>query len=43
MEHLPMFDYMVVNQEGRIDLAVSQINAIIEAERCRVKPREMLL
>jgi guanylate kinase len=37
MRTLSMFDYLVVNHRDRIELAVSQINAIIEAERCRVR------
>ena len=37
MESLPLFDYVVVNQE--VDQAVSQINAIITAEKLRVNPR----
>jgi len=38
---LPLFDYVVVNQE--IDQAVSQIKAIITAEKCRVNPRVVKL
>ncbi len=33
-----IFDYVVVNHEGRIDAAVDQIRAIITAEKCRVSP-----
>ena len=36
-ESLPLFDYLVVNQDLRV--AVSQIQAIITAERCRVVGR----
>lgn len=43
LKYLPLFDYLVVNQRGKIDLAVSQINAIIEAERHRGKSREIKL
>jgi guanylate kinase len=39
MRHLPMFDYVVMNHEDRVDVAVDQIQAIITAEKCRVKPR----
>ncbi|MFQ5826511.1 MAG: guanylate kinase [Dehalococcoidia bacterium] len=39
MKHLPMFDYVVVNHEDRVDVAVGQIQAIITAEKCRVNPR----
>ena len=36
---LPLFDYVVWNKRGEIDMAVSDIKAIIKAERCRVNPR----
>jgi len=40
IEKLPMFDYVVVNKQGQIDRVVSQIKAIIAAEKLRVRPRE---
>ena len=40
MKQLPLFDYAVVNRWGEIDQAVSDIKAIITAEKCLVKPRE---
>lgn len=43
MGSLPLFDYVVVNHEGRVELAVSQIESIITAEKCRVKPRRIEL
>ena len=43
IKQLPLFDYLVVNKQGEIDLAVSQIKAIITAEKCRVTPREITL
>ena len=43
MKQLPLFDYVVVNKRGEIDLAVSQIEAIITAEKSRVTPREISL
>ena len=43
MKSLPLFDYVVINQEGEIDTAVSQIKAIITAEKCRAKPRVVQL
>jgi len=43
MKQLPLFDYMVVNRQGEIDLAVSDIEAIITAEKRRVTPREISL
>ncbi|MDO8532334.1 MAG: guanylate kinase [Dehalococcoidia bacterium] len=39
MARLPMFDYVVVNDNGRIDHAASTIEAILQAERCRIPPR----
>jgi guanylate kinase len=43
MKQLPMFDYVVVSQQDKIDLAVLAIEAIIIAERHRVNPREVRL
>ena len=43
IKQLPIFDYVVVNQQGKIDSAVSHIKAIITAEKCRVNPREVTL
>ncbi len=43
MKQLPLFDYMVVNRVDEIDLAVSDIKAIITAEKCRVTRREIAL
>ncbi|HIE17924.1 MAG TPA: guanylate kinase [Dehalococcoidia bacterium] len=39
MESLPIFDYVVVSHSNKLDLTVSQINAIVTAEKCRLKPR----
>ena len=39
LKQLPEFDYFVVNQADKIDQAVSEISAIIAAEKSRVKPR----
>ncbi len=36
MRQVAMFDYAVVNRAGEIEQAVSQIRAIITAEKCRV-------
>jgi guanylate kinase len=41
MKKLPLFDYLVVNRQGEIDLVVSEIEAIITTEKHRVKPREI--
>ncbi|MBT9163788.1 MAG: Guanylate kinase [Chloroflexi bacterium] len=35
METLPSFDYVVVSQKDGMDVAISQIEAIITAEKCR--------
>ena len=43
MKQLPLFDYVVVSQQGKIDLAVLAIEAIIIAEKHRVNPREICL
>ena len=43
MEHLSGFDYRVVNREGCLDDAVSCIDSIILAERCRIPPRRASL
>lgn len=43
IEQLSLFDYVIVNRRGEIDRAVAQIEAIITAEKCRAKPRELVL
>jgi len=43
LKQLHLFDYIVVNKRGKIDQAVSDIEAIITAEKCRVTPREITL
>ena len=43
IKQLPLFDYIVKNKQNEIDLAVSEIKAIITAEKCRVVPREITL
>ena len=43
IKQLPLFDYVVLNKQDEIDLAVSHIAAIITAEKCRVSPREVAL
>ncbi len=39
MEYMPIFDYIVINRDGRLDETVARIGAIIAAEKCRVQPR----
>jgi guanylate kinase len=41
MNSLSMFDYVVVNHKDGIGQAISQIESIITAEKCRVKPRRI--
>lgn len=41
LEQLPLFDYVVVNDE--LDDAASQIDAIITAEKCRIPPKRVYL
>lgn len=43
IKQLPLFDYIVVNKQDKIDLAVSDITAIIAAEKCRANPRRITL
>ena len=43
IKQLPLFDYVVINKQGEIDVAVSDIEAIITAEKRRVNPREIAL
>jgi guanylate kinase len=40
---LPLFDYIIVNHRGEIDRVVADLKAIIAAEKCRVKAREIAL
>jgi guanylate kinase len=42
-ESLPLFDYVVVSHTDDLDLTVTHINAIITAEKCRLKPRVVRL
>lgn len=43
MKQLPLFDYIVVNKQDEIAQAVSDIKAIIKAEKCRVDSRRIAL
>jgi guanylate kinase len=43
MKKLPLFDYVVVSKQDKIDQVVTEIEAIITAEKHRVKPREISL
>lgn len=39
MKDLPLFDYVITSHKGKVNEAISQILAIITAEKCRVTPR----
>ncbi|MCJ7522928.1 MAG: guanylate kinase [Dehalococcoidia bacterium] len=41
MSSLNLFDYVIINYEGHVERAVSQIESIITAEKCRVKARSI--
>ena len=43
MKRIPEFDYMVVNCDGQLDQTVESIEAIIVAEKCRTKQRQIRL
>ena len=43
IKRLPLFDYVVVNRWDEINLAVSDIKAIITAEKCRLTPQGIVL
>jgi guanylate kinase len=43
IRRLPFFDYVITSHQNRLDEVVSQIDAIVTAERCRVKPRTVEL
>jgi guanylate kinase len=40
---LPIFDYVVTSRQNKLDEVLSQIDAIVAAEKCRVKPRAVTL
>jgi len=39
LKSLPLFDYVITSRQNKLDEVVSQIDAIIAAEKRRVKPR----
>ncbi len=43
MESCRDFDYVVVNRDDRLDIAVGEIRAIIVAEKLRVHPRDVTI
>lgn len=40
LRQVSMFDYVVINRQGKLSGAISDIEAIIRAEKCRVIKRE---
>ena len=43
MDEMPKFEYTVVNSDGHLKDAVEDIAAIIRAERCRTKRRQIVI
>jgi len=43
IRRLDLFDYVVVNSDGKLDETCATIAAIIKAEKCRVRQREIKL
>lgn len=43
LKRLPEFDYLVINQNDRLDDAVDKVKAIIVAEKCRVHRRRVVV
>jgi guanylate kinase len=39
IKSLPIFDYVITSHQNKLGEIVSQIDAIVAAEKCRVKPR----
>jgi guanylate kinase len=39
IKSLPLFDYVITSDQNKLDEVVSQIDAIVTAEKCRVKSR----
>ncbi len=43
LDQLHIFDYIIINRENELEKTIADIRAIIAAEKCRVKPREIKL
>ena len=43
LEQISMFDYVIVSNRDKIDLAAAELQAIISAEKCRVKPHQITM
>lgn len=43
LESLDMFDYAIITHNENLDMTVKEIDSIVTAEKCRVKPRIVAL
>lgn len=43
MQAVESYDYVVINHQDKLDLAVDQIRCVITAERCRVRRRTVVV
>jgi guanylate kinase len=43
IKSLPLFDYVITSHQNKLGQVVSQIEAIVAAEKCRVRPRTIRL
>ncbi len=43
MNELDKFDYQIVNEDDALDKTAELIHAVIQAEKCRVKPRRIIV
>lgn len=43
VKHVKNFDYVVVNAEGKVDVAVKLVESIIDAEKAKVQQRSAVI
>ena len=43
VKHIRDFDYVVVNAEGKLDGAVQRVESIIDAEKAKVRQRNVVI
>ena len=43
IKSLPLFDYVIVSHQDKLDDVASRIQAIVTTEKCRVSPRTVKL
>ena len=43
IESLPMFDYVIVTHNNDLNMTAKEIDSIVTAEKCRVKPRIVVI